>query len=87
MGWIGWIVVGFVAGMLAKAVTGVKDLGCIATTLVGIFGALVGGVIFTAAGGSGVDEFNIYSLFVAFIGACVLLFVFGVLLRFRGSGD
>lgn len=81
MGWLGWIVVGFVAGMLAKLVTGVRDLGCIATTLVGILGGLLGGFLFVAAGGSGVDEFSLYSLLVAFVGACILLLLFGVLTR------
>lgn len=84
MGWLGWIVVGFVAGMLAKLVTGVRDLGCIATTLVGILGGLLGGFLFVAAGGSGIDEFSLYSLLVAFVGACILLLLFGVLTR-RGA--
>ena len=82
MGWLGWIVVGFVAGMLAKVVTGVR-LGCIATTLVGILGGLVGGFLFVAAGGSGIDEFSLYSLLVAFVGACILLFLFGVVMGGR----
>jgi len=78
VGWLGWIVVGFVAGMLAKTVTGVRDLGCIATTIVGILGGILGGLLFVAVGGSGIEEFSLYSLLVAFVGACILLFVFGV---------
>lgn len=85
MNWLGWIVVGFVAGMLGKAVTGVRDVGCIATTLVGILGGILGGILFSAAGGSGIGDFSLYSILVAFVGACILLFLFGVLLGRRGE--
>ena len=59
MSWLSWIVVGFVAGALAKTVTGVR--------------------LFKAAGGEGVNRFSLYSLLVAFIGATVLLFIWGAL--------
>jgi uncharacterized membrane protein YeaQ/YmgE (transglycosylase-associated protein family) len=77
--WLSWIVVGFVAGALAKAVTGVKRAGCIGTILIGIAGGLVGGLIFSAAGGEGINEFSLYSLLVAFVGATALLFVYSAL--------
>jgi len=83
--WLGWIVVGFVAGMLGKVVTGVRDVGCIATTVVGILGGVLGGILFSAAGGSGITDFSLYSILVAFVGACILLFVFGVVIGRRGE--
>jgi uncharacterized membrane protein YeaQ/YmgE (transglycosylase-associated protein family) len=84
MSWVGWIVLGFVAGVLAKAVTGQHRPGCLGTIVVGILGGLLGGILFKAAGGEDVNEFSLYSLLVAFVGASVLLFVWGVIIR-RGQ--
>jgi uncharacterized membrane protein YeaQ/YmgE (transglycosylase-associated protein family) len=77
--WLSWIVVGFVAGALAKAVTGVRRSGCLGTIVVGILGGIFGGILFKAAGGEGVNRFSLYSVLVAFIGATVLLFIWGAL--------
>jgi uncharacterized membrane protein YeaQ/YmgE (transglycosylase-associated protein family) len=77
--WLSWIVVGFISGALAKGVTGVKGPGCIGTILIGIAGGLLGGVIFKAAGGEGVNEFSLYSLLVAFVGATLLLFLYSAI--------
>ncbi|HMF82836.1 MAG TPA: GlsB/YeaQ/YmgE family stress response membrane protein [Acidimicrobiia bacterium] len=79
MGWLSWIVVGFIAGALAKGVTGVRGAGCIGTILIGIAGGLLGGVIFSAAGGEGINEFSLYSVLVAFVGATLLLFIYGAI--------
>lgn len=78
MSWLSWIVVGFVAGAGAKAVTGVRGAGCLGTIVIGIIGGIIGGVIFKAAGGEGINEFSIYSLLVAFVGATLLLFLWGL---------
>ena len=82
MGIVAWIIVGFVAGGLAGAVTGRRVGGCLPKILVGVLGALVGGALFNAAGERGIDEFGIWSIFVAFVGASALLLVFG-----GGFGD
>jgi uncharacterized membrane protein YeaQ/YmgE (transglycosylase-associated protein family) len=74
---LGWIVVGLVAGGLAGRVTGVRGNGCLVTMVVGIIGGLLGGALFTAAGDEGIDGFGLRSMFVAFIGATVLLLVLG----------
>lgn len=79
MSWLSWIVVGFIAGALAKGVTGVKRGGCIWTVIIGIAGGLIGGFLFSAAGGEGINEFSLYSLLVAFVGATLLLFVYSAL--------
>ena len=72
MGLLAWIVVGFIAGWFAsKAVP--SRLGTIGDTIVGMVGALIGGVLFNAAGVTGTTGFSIWSIFVAFIGAVVLL--------------
>ena len=79
MGIIGWIVVGLVAGGLAGRVTGVKGNGCLATIAIGVIGGLLGGWLFSAAGDQGIGDFGLRSMFVAFIGATLLLFVFGAI--------
>jgi len=87
MGILGWIVVGFVAGALARAVTGYRwgGAGCLGTIIIGIVGGLLGGAIFNLAGDKGIGDFGLRSLFVAFIGAVLLLLIVGALTG-RGRG-
>jgi len=73
MGILAWIVLGLIAGFLASAVMRGGGYGLVGDVIIGIVGALLGGFIFSVLGGSGVTGFNLYSLFVAFIGACVLI--------------
>ena len=79
MGVLGWIVVGFVAGAFARSVTGTSRIGCLGTIVVGVVGGLIGGALFNAAGDEGIGDFGFRSMFVAFIGASVLLIVVGFL--------
>jgi uncharacterized membrane protein YeaQ/YmgE (transglycosylase-associated protein family) len=73
VGFLSWIVVGFIAGALASAFTGRARSGCISTIFIGVVGGLIGGSVFNLAGSRGLTGFNIYSLFVAVIGATGLL--------------
>jgi uncharacterized membrane protein YeaQ/YmgE (transglycosylase-associated protein family) len=73
--WLGWIVTGFIAGGLARMATGSSKRGCLGTIAVGVLGALLGGYLFTAVGQRGIGEFDLWSIFVAFIGASLLLLV------------
>ena len=59
VGVFGWIFVGFVAGVLAKLVTGQDRPGCFGTIVVGILGGLLGGAIFSAAGDEGINDFSL----------------------------
>jgi uncharacterized membrane protein YeaQ/YmgE (transglycosylase-associated protein family) len=77
MGIVSWIVLGFVAGLLAEMATGSKSGGCLTRIAVGIVGALIGGAIARAAGKAGVNELNLWSILVSFAGATLLLLVFG----------
>jgi uncharacterized membrane protein YeaQ/YmgE (transglycosylase-associated protein family) len=77
VGVIGWIVVGFVAGAFARSLTRTSSLGCLGTIVVGVVGGLIGGALFNAAGAGGIGRFGFRSMFVAFIGASVLLVVVG----------
>jgi uncharacterized membrane protein YeaQ/YmgE (transglycosylase-associated protein family) len=81
--WLSWVVVGFVAGLLAKVVTR-RRLGCLGTIVLGILGGLLGGVIFKAAGGESINSFSLYSILVAFVGATILLFAWGLV---RGPAE
>jgi uncharacterized membrane protein YeaQ/YmgE (transglycosylase-associated protein family) len=83
MSWFAWIVVGFLAGVLAKLVTGQDRPGCLGTIVVGILGGLLGGALFSAAGGEGINDFSLYSLLVAFVGATILLFGWGLVSKNR----
>ena len=75
MGLIGWIVVGLLAGGLGRMATGSEKRGCLGTMVIGILGGVIGGALFNAAGGKGITDFGLWSILVAFIGACALLFV------------
>lgn len=82
MGILTWILFGAIAGWLASILAGRNErMGCFGNIAVGIVGALIGGVIFSALGGSGVTGFNIWSLFVAVIGAIVFLVVLDAIRR------
>jgi uncharacterized membrane protein YeaQ/YmgE (transglycosylase-associated protein family) len=74
MGLISWIVVGGVAGWLASMVIP-SGLGLIGDIVVGIIGGFVGGFLFHAIGEVGMTGLSIWSIFVAFIGSVVLLYV------------
>lgn len=72
MSWLAWIIVGAIAGWLAGMVAK-SPQGLIADIIVGIVGALLGGFMFNAIGAPGVTGFNLWSVFVSFVGAVVLL--------------
>jgi uncharacterized membrane protein YeaQ/YmgE (transglycosylase-associated protein family) len=77
MGIITWILVGLIAGAIAKAIHPGKDPGgFIVTILIGIVGAIVGGWISSMLGYGTVDGFNLGSLFIAVLGAVILLFIY-----------
>ena len=77
MGIIAWIVVGLIAGALAKLIMPGDDPGgIIVTILLGIVGAFVGGFIVNLLGGAGVSGFNLWSIVVATIGAIILLAIY-----------
>jgi uncharacterized membrane protein YeaQ/YmgE (transglycosylase-associated protein family) len=73
-----FIVVGLIAGLLAKLVMPGQDPGgLITTTLLGIAGAFIGGVILQFLGSAaGVTGINIWSILVATLGAVILLAIY-----------
>lgn len=82
MGLLGWVVTGLLAGGLARMATGAEKRGCLATLAIGVVGALIGGLLFNAVGARGdITGFGLWSVFVAFIGACILLLAFQLVTR------
>jgi uncharacterized membrane protein YeaQ/YmgE (transglycosylase-associated protein family) len=82
MGLISWMVVGLVAGLLARWITpGPDPGGIIVTVLVGMAGASVGGFLVRILGGAGATGLNIWSILVATIGALLLLFIYNLVAR------
>lgn len=69
-----FIIVGLIAGWLASQVIP-SGFGLVGDTVCGMVGALIGGVLFEALGESGGGGFTIWSIFVAFVGAVILLLI------------
>lgn len=75
MGIVGWVVVGLLAGAIARWVVRDDRSGCIYTMVVGVLGALIGGALMNAVDSTGVDEFSLRSIGVAALGSILLLLV------------
>ncbi len=73
---IGWLVLGLIAGFIASKIVNKSGEGVILDIVLGIVGAIVGGFLFSLVGAAGVTGFNLYSMFVAVIGAIVVLVVY-----------
>jgi uncharacterized membrane protein YeaQ/YmgE (transglycosylase-associated protein family) len=78
-----WLIVGLIAGVLASFVMGGTGYGIIGDIIIGIVGAFVGGWIFRALGAGTPFGGLAGVIFVAFIGAVVLLFLLRMI---RGRG-
>ena len=76
MSLVAWIVLGLIAGFIASKVVNNRGAGCLLDIVLGIVGAFVGGIIFTGIGGEGVTGFNLWSMFVAIVGAVVVLVIY-----------
>jgi len=73
---IGWIVLGLIAGFIASKIVNRQGEGLIIDIVLGIVGAIVGGWLFATLGHEGVNGLNVYSMFVAVIGAIVVLVLY-----------
>lgn len=79
MGILMWLIVGLVAGVLASMVMGGTGYGLIGDIIIGIVGAFLGGWLFSKLGVSTPFGGLPGTIFVAFIGAIVLLFILRLL--------
>jgi uncharacterized membrane protein YeaQ/YmgE (transglycosylase-associated protein family) len=77
MGIIGWILLGLLAGAIARAIIPgpTEPGGCIGTTAIGILGALIGGFIATALDIGQIEDFFDLGTWLTAIGGSVLLLV------------
>jgi uncharacterized membrane protein YeaQ/YmgE (transglycosylase-associated protein family) len=73
---IAWIVLGLIAGFIASKIFVGSGQGMLMDIVLGIVGAVVGGYLFNALGSTGVTGFNLCSMFVAVIGAVVILWLY-----------
>jgi len=77
MSWIIWIVLGLIAGIIAKFIMPGRDPGgFIVTIILGIIGALVGGFISTKLGFGDVTGFDVPSIIIAVLGSILLLVIY-----------
>jgi uncharacterized membrane protein YeaQ/YmgE (transglycosylase-associated protein family) len=80
---LSWILLGLVAGFIGSKIVNSEGQGLLLDIVLGIVGAIVGGLLFSVFGAGGVTGFNIYSLIVAIIGSIVVLWVYHALVGRR----
>ena len=80
---LAWIVLGLLAGFIGSKIVNKSGEGFFLDIILGVVGALLGGWLFTMFGASGVTGLNLYSLFVAVIGAIVFLVLYHAIFRRR----
>jgi len=85
MGILSWIVVGLIAGFIASKIVNKSGEGMIRDIILVIIGAFVGGWIFSMMGAAGVNGFNLYSIFVAVIGAIIVLVAYHAIFGQRAT--
>ena len=75
MGLIAWLILGLIAGFLASHVMNGGGYGVVGDIVVGVVGAFIGGFLFSLLTGTPnpVNTLDVGSIFVAFVGACILL--------------
>ena len=82
MGIVSLIIVGLIAGILAKiAMPGPDPGGIILTIVIGIVGALIGGYVIELLGGPRVTGINLSSILVATLGSIILLAIYRLITR------
>ncbi|CAN5868014.1 GlsB/YeaQ/YmgE family stress response membrane protein [soil metagenome] len=85
MGILSWILLGLFAGALAKFIMPGKDPGgCFVTILIGIAGAMAGGFLSTYIGLGKIESFDLGGIFIATMGAILLLIVYRLVSKKQG---
>jgi uncharacterized membrane protein YeaQ/YmgE (transglycosylase-associated protein family) len=80
---IGWILLGLIAGFIGSKIVNKTGSGVIMDIVLGIVGAIVGGFLFAEVGAQGVTGFNLYSMFVAIVGAIIVLVIYHMIVGRR----
>ncbi len=77
MGLLAWALFGLIAGAIAKKIhPGDDPGGWVVTMLIGVAGAMIGGVIASVLGFGGISGFDLRSFIIAVLGALVLLWAY-----------
>jgi uncharacterized membrane protein YeaQ/YmgE (transglycosylase-associated protein family) len=71
-----WILLGLMAGFMASNIVRSSGQGLLLDLVLGVIGAVVSGYLFTAIGATGLTGSNLNSMFVAIIGAVVVLWLY-----------
>ncbi len=76
-----WIVLGLIAGFIGSKLVNKTGEGLLLDIILGIVGAVVGGWLFNTFGAAGVSGLNLYSIFVAVVGAVIVLVAYHMIRR------
>ena len=79
MGIISWIILGAIAGFIGSKIVNTQGQGLMLDIALGVVGAIVGGVLFSFFGATGITGLNLYSLLVAIVGSVVVLWAYHAL--------
>jgi uncharacterized membrane protein YeaQ/YmgE (transglycosylase-associated protein family) len=80
---LGWVLLGLIAGFIGSKIVDSRGQGLMLNMVLGIVGAIVGGLVFSLFGASGVTGFNIYSMMVAIVGSVLVLWIYHALMGRR----
>lgn len=78
---LAWLLLGLIAGFIASKIVNKSGQGLFLDIIIGIVGALIGGSLFNGLGGVGITGFNLWSLFVAVVGAVIALLIYHAITR------
>ena len=81
MSFIAWIILGLIAGFVGSKLVNRQGEGLFMDIILGVVGAMLGGWLFTRFGAQCVTGLNLYSIFVAVIGAVVFLVAYHAIRR------
>ncbi len=84
---IGWLAFGLLAGVIANTIVAGRRGGIRLDLTLGVIGAMAGGVMFNGFGDVSFTRFNVCSMFIAIIGAVVVLLTYHALFVYRGNFD
>nr|WP_137828293.1 GlsB/YeaQ/YmgE family stress response membrane protein [Methylobacterium sp. L1A1] len=83
MSFLAWIMLGLIAAFVASRIVNNTGQDLSVEILLGIIGAVIGGLLFSQSGGPGVSGLNSYSLFVAIVGSVIVLWLYHALIGRR----
>lgn len=81
---ISWLIFGLIAGAIAKAIRpGADPGGWIASIIIGILGAFLGGWLFSQFGSAPIENWSFKGFVAAIVGAIILLWLYSLITRRR----